>query len=97
MTKSILEKAVGVTLEVPKSKKGTRESCDCLIGNDIGAYNTCDHACVYCYANYNRKTVVNNIKLHAPTSPMLVGNLNAGDKVTDAKQVSYYCNQLSLF
>lgn len=46
-------------------------SCNCLLGNDIGVYNTCGHDCVYCYANYDQKTVIDNMKLHNPKSPFL--------------------------
>jgi hypothetical protein len=29
----------------------SRETCGCSASRDIGAYNSCDHACIYCYAN----------------------------------------------
>jgi DNA repair photolyase len=97
MTKPVMEKAIGCTFNIPKSKKSTRSACDCLLGNDIGMYNTCGHACVYCYANYDRKTVLNNMKQHNPTSPFLIGGLREGDKVTEVKQVSYCDGQIELF
>ncbi len=97
MTKSVVEKAIGGTLNIPKSKKGSRESCECLLGNDIGEYNTCDHACLYCYANYDRASVVKNLELHDKLSPLLIGTLKDGDIVKNAKQVSYYEGQLKLF
>lgn len=31
--------------------KGQREHCGCIVSKDIGQYDTCDHQCVYCYAN----------------------------------------------
>ena len=34
----------------------------CVEMVDIGAYNSCKHFCKYCYANYDEKQVLNNLK-----------------------------------
>ena len=31
---------------------------NCLMGNDVGAYNSCMHLCKYCYANANQGLVL---------------------------------------
>lgn len=96
MTKPIIERAIGNSLKVPQ-KKSTREGCNCLLGNDIGVYNTCDHGCVYCYANFNQKTVRDNMKRHNPNSPFLIGGNMDGDVVKGARQESFIDGQVTLF
>jgi hypothetical protein len=95
MTKSVIERAVGCELDIPHSKKAARESCDCLIGNDIGMYNTCGHLCIYCYANYNQKVVMENLNNHNPNSPFLIGEYMEGDIIKEAKQTTYRNGQLT--
>lgn len=96
MTKEVVEQAVGGRLLVPK-KKPAREGCDCLLGNDIGAYHTCGHGCIYCYANYDRETVVQNQKLHDEHSPFLIGGWRQKDEVKDVVQKSWFDGQMELF
>ncbi|MEQ8203547.1 MAG: DUF1848 family protein, partial [Smithellaceae bacterium] len=47
------------------------ELCGCVTNCDIGAYNTCGHHCVYCYANVSRKKTEKNQLLHDNHSPVL--------------------------
>ena len=97
MTREVLEKALDCRLNVPRSKKSPRAECDCLLGADIGMYNTCPHGCVYCSANYDRKTVEQNRRLHDPTSPLLIGHLREGDRIVEVRQESYVSAQMSMF
>lgn len=87
MSRQIIEKAIKNKLNVLKNSK--RRQCNCLMGNDIGAYNSCMHLCKYCYANANQELVKENIKRHNPNSPFLIGELEPDDKITVANQKSW--------
>ena len=88
MSQEIVEKAINNTLQPPK-RKNLRQECNCLMGNDIGAYNSCGHLCKYCYANANKQFVIENMKKHDDNSPFLIGKSEPGDKITEAKQKSW--------
>lgn len=95
-TVETIEKVINQKLIVP-DRKNARGLCNCLLGQDIGAYNTCLHLCKYCYANADKKVVLANARKHNPNSPLLIGEIEKEDIVTNAKQESYINNQLSLF
>ena len=97
MTVKIFEKALGASLDVPKRSKNQRNGeCDCLLGVDIGTYDTCGHLCRYCYANSNKVLVKENMKKHDPKSPFLIGNAQAGDKIHEADQKSWLDMQMKM-
>lgn len=54
-------------------------NCGCVELVDIGAYNTCNHLCKYCYANYNEDKVKYNVLKHDVNSSLLIGNINSDD------------------
>lgn len=95
ITKDVMERAIGTSLKnIPQ--KPNRSHCGCIPNHDIGAYNTCPHGCKYCYANYNQETVRQNMQLHNPNSPLLIGQLSSRDTVRDARQESYVQRQMMM-
>ena len=98
MTVKTFETALHERLDVPKRSKNQRNGeCACLLGTDIGAYDTCGHLCKYCYANTNPNLVKENMKRHDPTSPFLLGHSEPGDEVHEAEQKSWIDHQMRLF
>lgn len=93
MSKEVIEEALDIELLLKPSS--VRDGCQCLLGNDIGAYNTCLHGCLYCYANIDKKEVVKQSQLHNPYSPLLIGEVNENDEVYEAKQSSSINLQMS--
>jgi hypothetical protein len=51
--------------------KGNRPGCLCAESRDIGAYDTCPHGCIYCYAVRRPKAAKARHRAHDPDSPML--------------------------
>ncbi|MBR1423048.1 MAG: DUF1848 domain-containing protein [Ruminococcus sp.] len=96
MTKETFENAIGSKLIIPK-ERSQREACACVLGNDIGTYDTCGHLCRYCYANSNRSSVINNMKMHDPSSPLLIGRPREGEAIHIAEQDSWIDDQLTFF
>ena len=97
MTVKTFETALGAHLDVPKQSKNQRNNeCACLLGSDIGAYDTCGHLCRYCYANSNVMLVKENMKSHDPKSPFLIGNSLPGDIIHEARQKSWLDRQMRL-
>ena len=96
MTQQTFEQAIGHNLILPPNP-GNRRECACYITNDIGQYNTCGHLCRYCYANADKDTVRRNMRLHDPSSPLLIGSLRPEDQVHEAKQKSWIDMQMRLF
>ena len=56
----------------PLKSAPTREGCGCYASRDIGAYDSCIHGCLYCYANANYETALKHFKNHDPAQSLLV-------------------------
>ena len=95
MTVKTYETAIGQNLKVPRNPHNRKE-CSCYLTADIGAYNTCSHLCRYCYANVEKDTVIHNVKLHDPKSPLLIGHVQPEDRIHDAKQNSWIDYQMRI-
>lgn len=97
MTVKTFETALRVRLDVTKGNRNQRNGeCTCLLGTDIGAYDTCGHLCRYCYANTNPSQVKENMKKHDPNSPFLLGYSEPGDVIHQAEQKSWIDYQMRL-
>jgi hypothetical protein len=53
-------------------RQGNRPECGCWASRDIGAYDTCPHGCVYCYAVRNRALARRNFQRHDPEGEYLL-------------------------
>ncbi len=51
--------------------KGNRPDCLCAESRDVGAYDTCPHGCVYCYAVAGREAALERYRAHDPHSEFL--------------------------
>lgn len=62
-------------------KKWKARGCGCVEMVDIGVYNCCKHFCKYCYANFDEKKVLKNMKDHDVNSSLLVGHIENSDVI----------------
>jgi hypothetical protein len=56
---------------VAARESGNRPGCRCALSRDVGAYDTCPHGCVYCYAVADRDRALARYKAHDPEAESL--------------------------
>ena len=84
MSKELAFKLTGKTYKKWQARKGS--ACNCVELVDIGVYNSCNHLCKYCYANYDESKVKININNHDINSSLLIGHINSNDIIKPRKR-----------
>ena len=66
-----LNAALGLDLPAGRDP-GQRAACNCAPSRDIGAYDTCDFGCAYCYATSSPDRARANRRAHDSAAPALL-------------------------
>jgi len=93
---TMIENIIGYPIRAKKDLN-QRPDCGCIESVDIGAYDCCPHGCVYCYAMTSENRVRQNMRLHDPGSPMLIGHPRGDEIITARGAHSLKIMQSSLF
>ena len=96
MTTEIFSQALGIEFK-KTPHKGNRLGCACMESRGLGDYNSCPNGCRYCYANKDHAKALQNYLTHNPDSPLLLGNIQPGDKIVLSRQESLLSKEPRLF
>ena len=81
----ILSSIAGKTLTVTKDHN-QRCDCGCSESVDIGAYDSCLHGCLYCYANSSRKRIERNLAQFRSDGVALCSEPRPGDCIREYRR-----------
>ena len=81
-----VSKELAFRLTGKRFRKWKARNCGCVEMVDIGVYTTCRNFCKYCYANYDEKKVIENVKNHDDNSSLLIGCLKEEDIIKIRKK-----------